>query len=89
MNLVTGYQHGALISRFNSLVRKIEKKDAVPDADRNSITELHNDVIVLNNLYEETHLISEKLRLLADEYKMRQHSARVKLRRFTMKYANK
>jgi hypothetical protein len=86
MTLVTGYQHDTFISRIDSLIKKIEDKDITQNDATVSITELQDELSMLNQLFTESHKISEKLRFLADEYKKRQRIARVKLRLFRVKY---
>ncbi len=86
MTLVTGYQHDTFISRIDSLIKKIENKDITQLDATVSITELQDELSMLNQLFTESNKISEKLRFLADEYKKRQRIARVKLRLCRMKY---
>ena len=88
MTIVTGYQHITLTSHIDSLIKSIEKKDLIntDTAAKNSVTELQEELDTLNSLFLESHLISKKLRLLADEYKQRQQVVRVKLRLCRSKY---
>jgi hypothetical protein len=86
MTIVTGYQHDTFTSRIDSLIKSIENKNLINTAAKDSITELQEALNTLNSLFLESHLISEKLRLLANEYKQRQHAARVKLRLCRSKY---
>ncbi|MFT3702154.1 MAG: hypothetical protein QM802_07280 [Agriterribacter sp.] len=87
MAFVTNYQHGSFILSAEALIKKIEEQDNGTVETTDVLTELKNDITMLNQMFSESQAAFNKLCLLVDQYKQTQHKTRVKLRVCRIKYA--
>ncbi|NCI46760.1 hypothetical protein [Sediminibacterium soli] len=89
MGLITAYRHGSFVRCADASIRQLEALPPAQTAPDRFLTELKNDIALLEYFYSQFDLINNQLRQLVDQYQHLQKNTRIKLREGQIKYLRK